>query len=84
VHEIKSAAKAAELTQEKIEIGSNSAHTAAYRPPCPPLGKHRYLFRLYALDAAQIHPASGDRDAVMDAMKSHVLAFGEIVALFGG
>ncbi len=83
VHEIKSAANAAELTQEKIEIGSNSSDTAAYQPPCPPLGKHRYVFRLYALDAAQIHPASRDRDAVMNAMRGHVLAFGEIVGLFG-
>jgi hypothetical protein len=83
VHEIKSAAKTAELVQEKIDIGSNSSDAAAYQPPCPPIGKHRYVFRLYALDAAQIHPASRDRDGVMDAMKGHVLAFGEIVGLFG-
>jgi Raf kinase inhibitor-like YbhB/YbcL family protein len=83
VREIKSAAKAAELTQEKIEIGDNSSEIAAYRPPCPPLGRHRYVFRLYALDVAQIHPTSRDRDAVMDVMKGHVLAYGEIVGLFG-
>ena len=42
------------------------------------------IFRLYALDVAQIHPASHDRDAVTDAMTGHVLAYGEIVGLFGG
>jgi Raf kinase inhibitor-like YbhB/YbcL family protein len=84
VHEIKSAATPAELTQRKIEIGNNSSGAAAYVPPCPPSGKHRYIFRLYALDVPQIHPASDDRDAVMDAMTGHVLAYGEIVGLFGG
>jgi phosphatidylethanolamine-binding protein (PEBP) family uncharacterized protein len=48
------------------------------------LGKHRYLFRLYALDVPEIHPASRDRDAMMDAMTGHVLAYGEIAGLFGG
>ena len=84
VHQIKSAVKSAELKQEKIDVGNNSSHDAAYKPPCPPLGKHRYLFRLYALDVSHIHPSSGDRDAVMEAMREHVLAIGEIVGSFGG
>ena len=83
-HEIKSAATPAELSQRKIEIGDNSSDAAAYMPPCPLLGKHRYIFRLYALDVPQLHPASRDRDGVMDAMTGHVLAYGEIVGLFGG
>jgi len=84
VREIKSAATPAELAQRKIEIGNNSSNAAVYVPPCPPLGKHRYIFRLYALDVPQIHPASRDRDAMMDAMTGHVLAYGEIAGLFGG
>ncbi len=84
VREIKSAATAAELAREKVEIGNNSSGAAAYMPPCPRWGRHRYVFRLYALDIAQIHPATRDREAVMEAMTGHVLAFGEIVGLFGG
>jgi Raf kinase inhibitor-like YbhB/YbcL family protein len=84
VREIKSAATPAELAQRKIAIGNNSSNATAYVPPCPPLGKHRYIFRVYALDVPQIRPASRDRDAVMDAMTGHVLAYGEIVGLFGG
>jgi hypothetical protein len=84
VHQIKSAVTAADLIQEKIDVGDNSSDAAAYKPPCPPLGKHRYVFRLYAIDVAQIHPASRDRDAVMQAMKGRVLAYGEIVGSFGG
>jgi Raf kinase inhibitor-like YbhB/YbcL family protein len=84
VHQIKSAVKTAELNQEQIDVGNNSSNAAGYKPPCPPLGKHRYLFRLYVLDVAQIHPSSPDRDSVMEAMRDHVLAFGEIAGLFGG
>ena len=83
-HEVKSAVTPLELKQEKIEVGNNSSNAAAYMPPCPPLGRHRYIFRLYALDVAQVHPASRDRNGVMNAMTGHVLAYGEIVGLFGG
>ena len=84
VRGVKSAVKPAELTREKIEIGINSSGAAAYGPPCPPLGKHRYKFRVYALDVPQIVPASRDREGVMNAMKGRVLAYGEIAGLFGG
>jgi hypothetical protein len=84
VHEIKSAATPAQLSQQKIEVGDNSSGAAAYTPPCPPLGKHRYVFRLYALDVAQLHPARRAREGVMEAMTGHVLAYGEITGLFGG
>jgi Raf kinase inhibitor-like YbhB/YbcL family protein len=84
VHQIKSAVKTAELTEEKIDVGNNTSDAAGYKSPCPPLGKHRYLFRLYVLDVAQIHPSSRDRDSVMEALRDHVLAFGEIAGLFGG
>ena len=83
VREIKSAISASELSQQHIVPGNNSSDAAAYMPSCPPLGKHRYVFRVYALDVAQIQPASPDRDAVLDAMKGHVLAFGELEGLFG-
>ncbi len=84
VHEIKSAAAPAELAREKIDIGNNSSDAAAYMPPCPRLGMHRYVFRLYALDVPQIHPGTRDREGVMEAMTGHVLAYGEIVGLSGG
>jgi Raf kinase inhibitor-like YbhB/YbcL family protein len=83
VREIKSAATSAELKQSNIEVGNNSSDAAAYMPACPPLGKHRYVFRVYALDVPKIDPASPDREGVMAAMKGRVLAYGEIVGMFG-
>ncbi|HXP64490.1 MAG TPA: YbhB/YbcL family Raf kinase inhibitor-like protein [Steroidobacteraceae bacterium] len=84
VREIKSAVTNAELKRLNIEIGRNSSDAAAYMPPCPPLGKHRYLFRIYALDVPKIDPAAPDRDGVMAAMKGRVLAYGELDGMFGG
>jgi Raf kinase inhibitor-like YbhB/YbcL family protein len=83
VREIKSAVTSADLKQSNIQVASNSSDAAAYGPPCPPLGKHRYIFRVYALDVPKIDPASPDRDHVMAAMKGRVLAYGEVVGLFG-
>ena len=84
VHEIKSAITAAELTEAKIAVGLNSSDVAAYAPLCPPRGRHRYVFRVYALDNPQMNPPSMDRAAVMESMKGHVLAYGEMVGFFGG
>jgi hypothetical protein len=39
---------------------------------------------MFAMWRAQIHPASNDRQAIFDAMKGRVLAYGEIVGRFGG
>ena len=83
VHEIKSAPREWRNSLRKIEVGHNSSVRALMCAPCPP-GKHRYIFRLYALDVPQIHPPRRDRDGVMDAMTIHVLAYGEMVGLFGG
>jgi Raf kinase inhibitor-like YbhB/YbcL family protein len=84
VPEIKSAVTSAELKRSNIDVGSNSSGAAAYMPPCPPLGKHRYVFRVYALDVPRIDPATPDRDGVMAAMKGRVLAYGDVVGTFGG
>ena len=83
-HEIKSAVTAAQLAQDKIAVGLNSADLAAYAPLCPPRGRHLYVFRVYALDVPQLTPAAQDRAAVMESMKGHVLAYGEMVGFFGG
>src|SRR5437667_7554680 len=40
----------AALSSKKIVPGLNIAGELGYLPPCPPLGTHRYEFRVYALD----------------------------------
>lgn len=66
--------------------GKNIAQKIGYIGPKPPAGEtHPYHFEVFALDQTlKIDPDKADRDAVVDAMKGHVLAAGEIVANYAG
>lgn len=54
-----------------------------YGGPCPPIGRHRYFFKLYALDT-QLPDlgAAADKARVLDAMQGHVLAQAELIGLY--
>ena len=62
--------------------GVNDWKKAGYGGPCPPVGRHRYVFKLYALDCmlADVHrPTKAD---VERAMQGHVLARAEMVGTY--
>lgn len=70
------------LPPKSIE-GINSWKRNDYGGPCPPGGTHRYFFRVYALDAfLDIAPQKATRKNVIDAMKGHVLASGELMGKY--
>lgn len=71
----------ADLAAKKITPGLNIAGEPGYMAPCPPLGTHRYEFRIYALDVDQIQPASNNRAGLLEAMEGHILGYGELVGL---
>jgi Raf kinase inhibitor-like YbhB/YbcL family protein len=57
--------------------GTNDFGKTGYGGPCPPRGHgpHRYFFRLYALDTAELKaPARAKRNELDRALKGHVLA----------
>jgi phosphatidylethanolamine-binding protein (PEBP) family uncharacterized protein len=54
----------------------------AYTPPCPPFGEHSYDFRIYALDLPKIQSTVADRQDLMNAMRGHIIAYGELVGRF--
>jgi hypothetical protein len=55
-----------------------------YGGPCPPPGKpHRYRFHLYALDTILDVPSGASKNAILSAMKGHVVAETEIIGLYG-
>lgn len=65
--------------------GKNGFQHAGYGGPCPPAnhGKHRYFFRLYALDVDSLDVNSGaPRDQVEQAMEGHVLDSAELMGLY--
>lgn len=54
--------------------GKNDWKRAGYGGPCPPVGRHRYFFRLYALDTVLPDLGEPDRASLEQAMNGHVLA----------
>jgi Raf kinase inhibitor-like YbhB/YbcL family protein len=63
--------------------GVNDGHGIGYTGPCPPIGRHRYFFKLYALDI--MLPDLGGRATKRDleeAMNGHVLATAELMGTY--
>ncbi|HYR85969.1 MAG TPA: YbhB/YbcL family Raf kinase inhibitor-like protein [Terriglobia bacterium] len=83
VSEIQARSTKPMIDQKKIAVGKNVGGSTEYAPPCPPLGQHEYVFRVYALDVDQIQPETNNKAGVMDAMTGHIITFGELVGLFG-
>ena len=60
--------------------GLNDFRKVGYGGPCPPPGSmHRYFFRLYALDALTNLKPRATKQALLDAIKGHVLAEAELM-----
>jgi Raf kinase inhibitor-like YbhB/YbcL family protein len=59
--------------------GRNGFGTTGYAGPCPPHGRHRYFFRLYALDTEPELQPGADRDQLDRALDGHVLGTAELV-----
>ena len=65
-----------------VDQGSNGFGASAWGGPCPPSGTHRYVFTLYALDAApDLKPESKIKD-LQAAIKGHILGQVDLVGKF--
>ena len=62
--------------------GKNGWGEPGYRGPCPPIGRHRYFFRLYALDVLLPGLHTPDRDALLQAMQGHILAEASLLGTY--
>ena len=62
--------------------GKNDWKRTGYGAPCPPSGKHRYVFKLYALDAVLPDLKTPSKADVEKAMKGHVIAQTELIGLY--
>ena len=54
--------------------GINSWGRTGYGGPCPPIGRHRYFFKLYALNCTVPDLDHPDKDELLKHMQGHVLA----------
>jgi Raf kinase inhibitor-like YbhB/YbcL family protein len=62
--------------------GVNGAGKTGYHPPCPPQGRHRYFFHIYALDTLIALEAGATKDELKKAMKDHIIAKGSIMGYY--
>ena len=62
--------------------GLNDWKRTGYGGPCPPVGRHRYFHKLYALDTRLEGLANPTKAQVEAAMQGHVIAQAELVGTY--
>ncbi len=62
--------------------GKNDWKKTGYGGPCPPVGRHRYFFKLFALDAVLPDLGKPTKAELEKAMQGHVLEKAELVGLY--
>lgn len=80
VRELKERASAAE-TRIGME-GLNDWKRTGYGGPCPPIGKHRYFHKIYALDSVLADLGNPTKNELLSAMKGHVLAEAVLIGTY--
>ncbi len=62
--------------------GTNDWKRTGYGGPCPPIGRHRYFHKLYALDTVLPDLGAAPKAEVEAAMKGHVIAHAELMGTY--
>jgi Raf kinase inhibitor-like YbhB/YbcL family protein len=62
--------------------GLNDWKKPAYGGPCPPIGRHRYFFKLYALDIVLADLGRPSKVDLEKAMQGHVMSSAELVGTY--
>lgn len=62
--------------------GVNDWQSPGYRGPCPPIGRHRYFHKLYALDVVLPDLGAPNKARLEAAMQGHVLAKAELMGTY--
>ena len=62
--------------------GRNDWKKIGYGGPCPPIGRHRYFQKLYALDSVLPDLRQPNKAQLLEAMQGHVLAEAQLVGTY--
>ena len=73
--------KAADLPEGTKE-GLNDWKRSGYGGPCPPIGRHRYFHKLYALDVVLPDLGTPTKKEIEKAMEGHILADAELIGTY--
>lgn len=78
---LKEAVKTGELPAGALD-GMNDWKRTGYGGPCPPIGRHRYFHKLYALDAVLPDLKRPNKAALEKAMQGHILERAELIGTY--
>src|SRR5690606_1039173 len=62
--------------------GTNDWNRTGYGGPCPPIGRHRYFFKLYALDTLLGDLGAPNKADLERAMEGHIVARAELMGTY--
>lgn len=62
--------------------GQNDWKKTGWNGPCPPVGRHRYFFKLYALDVGLENATIATRAELQRAMTGHILGSAGLVGTY--
>ena len=79
--ELPQAATAHDLPRGTKE-GVNDWKRTGYGGPCPPIGRHRYFHKLYALDTVLANLDRPTKAQLEAAMKGHIIAHAELIGTY--
>ena len=71
-----------ELEKEGMNSGLNINGEVDYVGPNPPLGTHKYYFRIYALSVPSSDLDKPTRKALMEEIKDNIIAYGELIGTY--
>jgi Raf kinase inhibitor-like YbhB/YbcL family protein len=67
---------------EGAVTGVNDWKRTSYGGPCPPIGRHRYFHKLYALDAVLPDLKQPTKADLLKAMEGHILEEAELIGTY--
>jgi len=73
------------IAEDSVSLGiqgENDFGTAGYGGPCPPQGTHRYVFKIYALNAKLNLPSGSKIKEIENLMSNHVLDEAQLIGQY--
>ena len=62
--------------------GLNDWQRTGYGGPCPPIGRHRYFHKLYALDCVLPDLGTPTQKALVQPMQGHIMAEAQLIGTY--
>ncbi|MBT3984501.1 MAG: YbhB/YbcL family Raf kinase inhibitor-like protein [Bacteriovoracaceae bacterium] len=70
------------ISKEGIKQGTTDFKTIGHGSPCPPIGRHRYFFKLYALSKKTNLPAGLTKNQLLNEIKDIIIKKVEIIGTY--